>query len=308
MPKQTLSEVVEEFLEYLEIDQGRSPKTIDNYRRYLDKLIIYADDPLISDLNERTVRRWRKALSRGEDIIDGNTKPLSKLSQNYHLIALRKLLKYCEKNDIDTMALSKVELAKASRKSIEAISEDDVSAMLARHTGDDEASRRNFAIITLLATSGLRVSEACALNRKDIDFATRQTTVVGKGSKPRLVFVSNNCSIALQRYLEVRTDQLDPLFVSLSGSQQAASTDGNYRRMTPRSVQRMISKTALLAGVDKTVTPHTLRHSFATKLLTKGADIRSVQILLGHSDISTTQIYTHVTDERLKSVHQQLIE
>jgi len=295
------SKALKEYLEYLEIERGRSQKTIRNYKHYLDRLSDYAGEIKVQDIDTELVRKWRLWLNR---LASDRGNELSKQTQNYHLIALRNFLKYCGKRGFETMAPDKIELAKVTRKQVTFLNQEEVERILKAINTDELAGLRDKALLELLFSSGLRVSELVSLNKEHINLKRREFTVRGKGQKDRPIFISNESAESLQKYLDRRADTLQALFISASNNHKA-TTDGNYKRLTARSVQRIVQKYALLAGITKHVSPHTLRHSFATDLLMNGADIRSVQTLLGHSNISTTQIYTHITDPHLKSVHEK---
>jgi site-specific recombinase XerD len=213
------------------------------------------------------------------------------------------MLKYLSKKDIEALAPEKIELGKVNRAQVESLSKRDVVKLRDEVDTSSETGMRDLAIIDLLLASGLRVSELSKLNREDIDSDTREFTVRGKGNKDRLVFVTKNCMNTISNYLSARSDNLQPLFIQYSRFSEA-SRDGDYRRLTPRSIQRLLAKYGKHAGIKTNVSPHKLRHTYATRLLTNGADIRSVQMLLGHSDISTTQIYTHLTDKELRSAYE----
>lgn len=294
-------EAVKQYLEYLEIERGRSPRTIRNYKHYLDRLSDFAGEIALQDIDAELIRKWRLWLNR---LASGRGDDLSKQTQNYHLIALRNFLKYCLKRDFATLSPDKIELAKISRKQVTFLTQDEVDRLLDTPQPETLAGLRDKAILELLFSSGLRVSELVSLNREHVNLERREFTVRGKGQKDRPVFISETAAMWIHRYLERRGDTLQPLFLSVSANHQA-TTDGDYKRLTPRSIQRMVQRYALLAGITKHVSPHTLRHSFATDLLMNGADIRSVQTLLGHSNIATTQIYTHITDPHLRSVHEK---
>lgn len=290
-----------DFLEYLEIEQNRSQKTIENYDHYLTRLIDYAGEIKVNDINTELIRKWRLWLNRlGTNVSD----ELQKTTQNYHLIALRSFLKYCAKRDIPALPADKIELARTTRKQVTFLTPEEVERMFDQAKLDTLPGLRDRAILELLFSSGLRVSELVGLNRDHINLKRREFMVRGKGQKDRPIFISEQASTWVQQYLDKRTDTAQPLFIRYSGK-KAVDTSGDYQRLTTRSVQRMVARYALLAGITKHVSPHTLRHSFATDLLMNGADLRSVQALLGHSNISTTQIYTHVTDPHLKSVHEK---
>jgi site-specific recombinase XerD len=289
------------FLEYLEIEQNRSQKTIANYDHYLTRLIDFAGDINVKDIDQELVRKWRLWLNR----LGTNTSDeLQKTTLNYHLIALRSFLKFCAKRDWDALTPDKIELAKTVRKQVTWLTPDEVGRLLLAPDISTPNGLRDRAILELLFCSGLRVSELVGLDQDHINLKRREFTVRGKGQKDRPVFISHDAAVWIERYLEKRTDNTKPLFIRYSG-RKTVDLSGNYHRLTARSVQRMVARYALLAGITKHVSPHTLRHSFATDLLMNGADIRSVQAMLGHSNISTTQIYTHVTDPHLKGVHQK---
>ena len=230
---------------------------------------------------------------------------MSKTTQNYHLIALRSFLKYCAKRDIPiAISSDKIELARTKRKQVTFLSAEEVERLLDVADLSTEVGLRDQAILELLFSGGLRVSELVNLNQDHVNLRRREFMVRGKGQKDRPIFISDQAAESIQRYLNKRSDTLAPLFIRYSGSQDVTN-DGEYKRLTARSVQRMIQNYARKAGITKKVTPHTLRHSFATDLLMNGADLRSVQSMLGHSNIATTQIYTHITNPHLKKVHEQ---
>lgn len=295
------SKLKTDFLEHMEIEQNRSQKTIENYDHYLTRLIDYAGDIKVSDIDQELVRKWRLWLNR----LGTNTSDeLGKVTQNYHLIALRSFLKYCAKRDIPCMQPDKIELARTKRKQVTFLSPEEVDALLGQPDISKLGGLRDRAILELLFSSGLRVSELVALNRGDINLKRREFMVRGKGQKDRPVFISERAAHWIAQYIDKRQDTVSPLFIRYSG-RRTVDTSGNYHRLTTRSIQRMVKRYALLAGITKHVSPHTLRHSFATDLLMNGADLRSVQAMLGHSNIATTQIYTHVTDPHLKQVHEK---
>ncbi len=292
---------VEKFLEYLELEQNRSQKTIENYSHYLVRLSDFAGEIKLSDIDTELVRKWRMWLNR----LGTNTSDeLSKTTQNYHLIALRSLLKFCTKQDWQCMAADKIELARTRRPQVTFLTPDELDRLAAQPDVSSLNGLRDRAIIELLFSSGLRVSELVGLDRDHVNLKRREFMVRGKGQKDRPIFISEEAEHWLSSYLEKRQDNTRPLFIRYSGSKKV-DLSGNYHRLTVRSVQRLVARYALLAGITKHVSPHTLRHSFATDLLMNGADLRSVQAMLGHSNIATTQIYTHVTDPHLKEVHNK---
>lgn len=290
-----------DYLEHMEIEQNRSNKTIENYDHYLNRLIDFAGDISVSDINQELIRKWRLWLNR----LGTNTSDeLKKSTQNYHLIALRGFLKYCAKRDITVMQPDKIELARVVRKQVTFLTPEEVERLLSQADLSKLSGVRDRAILELLFSSGLRVSELVGLDRDHVNLKRREFMVRGKGQKDRPIFISESAARWIEVYLEKRQDTAKPLFIRYSGSKKV-DTSGNFHRLTARSIQRMVKRYGLLAGITKHVSPHTLRHSFATDLLMNGADLRSVQAMLGHSNIATTQIYTHVTDPHLKSVHEK---
>lgn len=291
-----------DFLEYLELEQNRSQKTLRNYDHYLSRLLDFAGNELeVEDITPELVRKWRLWLNR----LGTNTSDeLGKATLNYHLIALRSFLKFCAKRDIETMPAEKIELARTHRNQVTFLNEDELGRLFSQPDISKINGLRDRAILELLFSSGLRVSELVGLDRDHINLKRREFMVRGKGQKDRPIFISPAAAEWISAYLAEREDNTKPLFVRYSG-RKAVDLSGNYHRLTARSVQRLVAQYALLAGITKHVSPHTLRHSFATDLLMNGADLRSVQAMLGHSNIATTQIYTHVTDPHLKSIHER---
>lgn len=297
-----MSELLNEYIEHLEVEGGRSIKTAENYYLYLSRFIEFTEDIKVEKITSEIIRRYRLWLNRYENI---NGDKLTTITQSYHLIALRGFLQYLAKRDIESLMPSKIELPKVNKKQVTFLHYDEVERLIGAISTNNEAGLRDRAIVELLFSSGLRVSELVGLNRDHVNAARREFTVRGKGQKDRPVFISETAADHLKNYLDERQDLLSPLFISYSNKQKAPDTSGDYRRLTARSIQRLVSTYAKLAGITKHVSPHTMRHSFATDLLMNGADIRSVQSMLGHSDISTTQIYMHVTDEHLREVHEK---
>lgn len=305
-----ISELVADFLESLEIEKGRSTKTIENYGLYLSRFIdLITEDfegqEMIkpSDITPEVLRRFRLKLNRFSD--NQNKERLSALTQSYHLIALRGFFKYLAKRGIKSLDPSLIDLPRAAKKQVTFLHFDEIERLLAEIPLNTESGLRDRAIIELLFSGGLRVSELCSLNRDSINLERREFMVRGKGKKDRPIFIDKSTAECIEDYLNMRTDTLPALFLNNSANQQIPSTSGDFRRLTPRSIERIVQKYTRLAGITKHVTPHTMRHSFATDLLMNGADIRSVQSLLGHANISTTQIYTHITDPHLKEVHEK---
>ena len=303
-----LKDYKSQFLEYLEIERGRAQNTIENYGRYLDRFLDWAHIKDPSEINEELIRNFRVYLNRFED---ENGKKLKKITQNYYIIALRSFLKYLSRHDVKTLPAEKIEIGKVSRKEVEFLEAEEVERIIAAANGVDFKSLRDRAILELLFSAGLRVSELIGLNRDRLDLKSREFAVRGKGDKIRVVFVSNEAKSALEKYLAKRVD-IDPaVFVrDMKSLEKFKSKDKKDKdedksfRLTSRSIQRIVKYYAAKAGIIKDVHPHTLRHSFATDLLINGADIRSVQAMLGHSSITTTQIYTHVTNKQLRDVHE----
>ncbi len=290
-----------DFLEYLEIEQNRSQKTIANYDHYLTRLLDFAGEINVDDIDAEMVRKWRLWLNR----LGTNTSDeLGKATLNYHLIALRSFLRFCAKRDEPALAPDKIELGRTVRKQVTFLNEDELERLFAQPDTTTVGGLRDKAILELLFSSGLRVSELTGLDRDHINLKRREFMVRGKGQKDRPIFISQQAAHWIQQYLDDREDNTKPLFLRYSGTKKV-DLSGNFHRLTVRSVQRLVARYALLAGITKHVSPHTLRHSFATDLLMNGADIRSVQAMLGHSNIATTQIYTHVTDPHLRAVHER---
>lgn len=328
-----ITELIGDFVEHLEVERGRSQKTAENYERYLFRfrdlcLTILEENPSLratttsttqktdssqtddedlsdfkpSDISQELVRKFRLALNRETDRYGEN---LEAITQAYHLIALRGFLKYLAKRSIPSLDPSLVELPHVVRKQVTFLHYDEVENLLDTIDLSTETGLRDRAIIELLFSGGLRVSELVKLNRDSINLDRREFIVRGKGRKDRPIFISKAAAERVQDYLDARTDSLAPLFLNNSKNLATPDTSGDYRRLTTRSIERIVQKYAREAGITKHVSPHTLRHSFATDLLMNGADLRSVQTMLGHADISTTQIYTHITDQHLKEVHEK---
>ena len=296
-----LREAIVDFLEYLEVEQNRSIKTVTSYDHYLQRFAHYIGDIEVGDVTNEHIRKFKLYLNR---IRNERDQTLSKTTQNYHLTALRSFLRYLSKREISSLSPDKVELAKVTRPKVEFLSESELEKLFTQPDTSKPHGLRDRAIMELLFSSGLRVSELVGLNRDHINLKNREFMVRGKGQKDRPVFVSQTAADWVEAYLKTRSDNYVPLFIHYWGSMQDLD-DGSYTRLSARSIQRNIAKYGKLAGITKKVSPHTLRHSFATDLLRNGADVRSVQALLGHSDISTTQIYTHVTDPQLRKVHER---
>ena len=291
-----------QFLEYIEIERGRAVKTVENYDRYLSRYFEQLGIKKISEISERNVREFRLWLNRQPGTKSDSMK---RRTQNYYMIALRAFLKFLRKRDLEAISPEKIELAKLPERQIDIITSAELARLMRapRDAFEKETDPvkalpylRDTAILELLFSTGLRVSELCALNA-DIDLSRDELSVRGKGDKVRVVFLSEEAKSAVRAYLKARKDMEEALFV-----------DGRPRalhRITPRDIQRHLKAYVARAGITSVVTPHTMRHAFATDLLSNGADIRSVQQLLGHASINTTQIYTHITDAHLREVHKK---
>ncbi|MCL2174096.1 tyrosine-type recombinase/integrase [Candidatus Saccharibacteria bacterium] len=310
LKKHFLSDLIMDFIEDVELRHPHSPSTARNYNLYMDRLVEFAGNIPVEQIDHELIRKYRLWLNR---LIDNHGHRLKPVTQNYHLIALRGFLKYCSKREIPIYDASKIELAAKERRTSAAyLTLEEVSRLVAAVDIQEKSYLRDRAILNLLFSSGMRVSELCQLNRSDINLKRREFQVLGKGNKNRLVFISPSAAESLHDYLRSRTDTTIPLFlnesrnpIASSDSQKIRDKKGEFRRLTPRSVQRIVSHYAAKAGITKRVSPHTLRHSFATNLLENGADLRSIQTMLGHEDISTTQIYTHMVNPHLRKVHEQ---
>lgn len=310
----SLKQLKTEFLEYVEIEKGRSLNTVENYDRYLTKFFNFLKSDNPEDINEKSIREYRLWLNRQpntawkkKSVLQKSTNTennLSKKTQNFYLIALRSFLKYIAKRGVKSLPGEHIELAKTSERTLDLITNEELERLLNApfldiKNKDSIKSLRDKAIIELLFSTGLRVSELCSLNR-DINLKTSEFSVRGKGGKVRVVFISDEARNAVNKYLDARKDMGEALFTRMG---KEKSNAGDY--LNRNSIERIIKHYATIAGISKKVTPHTMRHMFATDLLSNGADIRSVQALLGHSSIITTQIYTHTTDKQLRETHQK---
>jgi len=300
-----LNKYIEQFLEYLEIEKNSSKLTIRNYRFYLMRFSAWAleNQPQmkLKNLNSDTIRKYRKYLS---DLTDGNELTLKRVTQSYHIIALRSFLRYLIRNDIETLAPEKIDLPKGESKSLKFLEKDHLRELVNSVDVSTEKGLRDRAILELLFSTGLRVSELSKLNRDMINFKSREFGVIGKGGRARIVFLSDSAAFWLTKYFEARIDEYAPVFIRYAKSIDGTN-NGEKMRLTPRSIERTVEKYVKKSKIPVQATPHTLRHSFATDLLSNGADLRSVQEMLGHKNISTTQIYTHITNPQLKEVHKK---
>ncbi len=297
----SLKNLKNEYLEYLEIERNRAQKTLENYGRYLERFVQFAKSDSLSAISEDSIRQYRLHLNRMRDR-DGQ--PLKKVTQNYHIIALRNFLKYLAKRQITSVAAERVELGKQEDRQVSFLEQDELVRLVSAPTGTELPSLRDKALLQMLFSTGMRVSEICSMNRDSVGLERGEVSVRGKGGKIRPVFLSNEARDILATYVSKRPDVDDALFIRIPKNGKFNKADD--LRLTPRSIQRIVKKYSIKAGiVSKHVSPHTLRHSYATDLLRNGADIRSVQAMLGHSSVTTTQIYTHVTDKGLREVHER---
>lgn len=285
-----------EFLEYLEIEKGRSVKTVENYDRYLTRYLAFSKITSPSKITEQSVREFRIHLNRQA----GTSGTMKHKTQNYYMISLRAFLKFLRKRGIESLNPERIELAKIGARDLDLISSQELDRLMSGPKGDSLSSLRDKAILELFFSTGLRVSELASINR-DIDLSRDEYSIRGKGEKIRVVFLSPEAKAAIKKYLDKRGDIDEALFIQMG----KASKNAKELRLTPRSIERLVKKYAIKAGITRKVTPHVLRHSFATDLLENGADLRSVQALLGHANIATTQVYTHITDKHLREVHKK---
>ncbi|MFA5842658.1 MAG: tyrosine-type recombinase/integrase [Candidatus Gracilibacteria bacterium] len=313
-----LSQFITRFLEHAEIGKQQSVKTIENYHHYLTRFLTWAGDIEPDKITLDLVHRYRLYLNRFPQEENAQAATLKKQlrkksghslslkTQNYHLIALRAFLKYLVKNDIPTLAPEKIELGKTPKRTVEFLTREEVERLLLAVPLDTKTGLRDRTILETLFSTGLRVSELANLNRNQVDLKRKEFMVRGKGKKPRIVFLSDRCAEWLELYLKSREDNWSPLFINMRRHRAVDGLEiGEKFRLTTVSIENIVRRTTVFAGIIKKVTPHTLRHSFATHLLTRGADLRSVQEMLGHSSITTTQIYTHLTNPQLHEVHRK---
>jgi len=295
-----------QFLEYIEIEKGRSLNTVRNYQHYLERAFADMGIKKVADITEDKLREYRLRLNRapGVKTKGQSAGTMKKNTQNYYLIALRSFLKYCRKRNFSTLSPDAIELAKVGARHLDLISTDELHRLLKAPTtnvvaGEQSSikSLRDKALLELFFSTGLRLAELCSLNR-DLDLSRDEFSIRGKGEKVRVVFLSAEAKDAIRNYLKARKDMEEAMFVNIARNTISG-------RLTPRSIERIVREYAIKAGISKKVTPHVLRHSFATDLLSNGADIRSVQMMLGHANIATTQVYTHVTDKQLHEVHKK---
>lgn len=296
MAKNELHGLKTEFLEYLEIEKGRSIKTVESYDRYITRFIMFAKISAPKHIEERTVREFRLHLNRQP----GTAGTMKHKTQNYYMISIRAFLKFLRKRGLESLNPERIELAKVGARDLDLISPQELERLMQGPKGTSLLSLRDKAIMELLFSTGLRVSELCSLDR-DLDLSRDEFSIRGKGEKIRVVFLSPAAKAAIKAYLDKRGDVDGALFIQMG----KASKQAKDLRLTPRSVERLIKHYAVKAGITRKVTPHVIRHSFATDLLENGADLRSVQALLGHANIATTQVYTHITDKHLREIHKK---
>lgn len=297
----SLSALITDFLEYLELERNTSQLTIKNYDHYLKRFLEFSGDISPTDIDLNLIKKYRLHLSRWSDPKTG--KGLKRVTQNYFMIALRAFLRYLARIDIETLSPEKVELGDNEPRPLKILDDIQLKQLIEAPDSSKKDGLRDRAILEVLFSTGLRVSELAGLNKDTINLNRREFGIVGKGGKERVVFLSDSACEWLDRYLMTRHDSFKPLFIRYQGKVDT-DNEGEGMRLTPRSIERIVEKYVKALGFSVKATPHTLRHSFATDLLINGADIRSVQEMLGHSNISTTQIYTHVTNTHLKDVHK----
>jgi site-specific recombinase XerD len=306
MASNELQDLRTQFLEYLEIERGRGVKTVENYDRYLTRFLAHAKISKPSQISEQLVREFRIHLNRPSSAkaTGGRSRPGLKLKTvNYYLISLRAFLKFLRKRGIESLNPERIELAKVGGRDLDLITADELNRLMNGPKGSSLTELRDKAMLELLFSTGLRVSELCSLHR-DLDLSRDEFSIRGKGEKVRVVFLSTAAKSALKAYEAKRGDLDEALFVQMGRAVVKAMAGKESIRLTPRSVERIIKKYATKAGITRKVTPHVIRHSFATDLLENGADLRAVQAMLGHVNIATTQVYTHVTDKHLREVHK----
>ena len=310
-----MDKAIREFLEYIELERGHSQLTIRNYDSYLNKFAEFAEGmgvKLVDKIDLELIKKWRLELHR---------RGLGVKTLNYYMIALRSFLKYLSKIDVKTLVPEKIELADTPERQINFLEKEELERLLEAYKGKDALEVRNRTILEVLFSTGMRVSELVSLNRGEINLDRGELSISGKGGKRRVVFLSESAIGWLDRYLKMRFDDNEALFTKAQptgdSSQQAAADEKEEKsrpraserektdRLTARQVQRIVRDAAKHAGIVKQVTPHVLRHSFATDILRSGADLRSVQSLLGHQSVTTTQVYTHITDKHLREIHKK---
>ncbi len=300
-----LRKYINQFLEYLEIEKNSSKLTIRNYRFYLERFAVWFEEHHkgkdINDISTDVVRKYRVYLS---NLSDEKGLTLKRVTQSYHIIALRSFLRFLIRNDHDTLSPEKIDLPKSESRSLKFLDQNHMRQLFNSVDTGSEKGIRDRTILEMLFSTGLRVSELTKLNRDSVNLKTREFGVIGKGNRARIVFLSESAVFWIGKYMEARMDEYSPLFIRYAKS-PSMENKGEKMRLTPRSVERIVEKYVRASRIPVKATPHTMRHSFATDLLSNGADLRSVQEMLGHKNISTTQIYTHITNPQLKEVHRK---
>jgi len=302
-----MTDAIDAFLQHLELERGRSLKTIENYAHYLNRFAEWMDGQGINqaqDLSEDHVLKYRQFLNR---FATPAGEPLSKATQNYHIIALRSLLRFLNRKGLEVLSPDRIDLARQGDRHVQFLESDELHSLLEQPDTNSEIGVRDLAIMHTLFSTGLRVSELADLNQDQVNLDRGEFSVIGKGRKERLVFLSDDAKHYLHQYVSGRVDNDPAVFIRfrdpLKERKAEEKPEKRSLRLTPRSIERIVAAYAKKAGITKRVTPHTLRHSFATDLLMNGANIRDVQAMLGHASLNTTQIYTHVTNAHLKDVH-----
>lgn len=299
--QKNLANCINDFLIYCEVSKNLSPNSLRNFRHWLKRFEdFFEKDQKPADITLDDIQNFRLKLNR----MEGKNGKLNLKTQSYHLVALRAFFKYLQKNDIPCLTPEKIELPKIPERTVDFLNQKELDALFSMVEGEKIIALRDSAILYTLFSTGMRVSELCSLNRENVNLKDREFSVRGKGSKMRLVFLSPKAAHKIKIYLNARQDVLKPLFISHSRNLKN-SIDEEKRRLSRNTIEAIVSKYALKAGIIKKVSPHTLRHSFATSLLKNGADIRAVQTMLGHESIKTTQIYTHITDQHLREIHKE---
>jgi len=299
----TLTNHIRTFLEHLEVTKNQSPKTIENYQHYLNRFLEWAGNIEPKDVTIDKIHKYRLYLNR---LKNRDNATLSISTQNYHIIALRAFLKFLTKKDVLTLAPEKIDLSKTPQRSVEYLSREELDQLFESVDPLSTTGRRDLAILETLYSTGVRVTELINLNREQVNLDRREFMVRGKGRKNRIVFLSDQAANQISDYLKTRADDFEPLFITAGRCRKDEDLPMSERhRLTRVSIERIVRNYARKAEIVKKVTPHTLRHSFATELLINGADIRSVQEMLGHSSITTTQIYTHITNKKLREIHEK---
>ncbi|OGI77237.1 hypothetical protein A3B85_02105 [Candidatus Nomurabacteria bacterium RIFCSPHIGHO2_02_FULL_37_13] len=302
----SLKQLKIQFLEYVEIEKGRSLNTVENYDHYLTRFLGFIKNDNPTNIDDAVIREFRLWLNRQPlNNLGRPNETLGKKTQNYYLIAIRAFLKYMARQEVKTLSAERIELAKVQERSLDLITSEELRRLMNAPNGNELKDLRDRAVLELLFSTGLRVSELCSLPR-DIDLHSDELSVRGKGGKVRVVFISEEAKKYLRRYLSARKDMDDALFIKIGGNlPKTMGRKGENLGVTKRTIERVVKQLAIKAGISKKVTPHVMRHMFATDLLSNGADLRSVQSLLGHANIGTTQIYTHVTDKHLRDIHKK---